>query len=217
MHTLLLCLATAAVGGDVGWQRMPDGSVEYIIQIEPQALDSLRDGRAIQSDLHPNAAKAGEVRSYRIVVGNKTLPRDPPAPPATPKPPDKVADLRLPDPKEIEGGAPQSLPAETGAAARLARPTQYVEPGGTPSADKAAGKVAETQPEQPEKPWMALWGALLGLFASIGVNIFLGWIAWDCRRELLRTRTSAQTTAQRSIATAQPRADPERSPERSPR
>jgi hypothetical protein len=180
MHTLLLCLATVAVGVDVGWQRMPNGGMEYIIQLDPQSLESLRDGQPIQSDLHP---KAGEVRSYRIVVGKNPLPRETPLAP----PPAKTAELKLSAPQEVKPEAPRSLPADSGGAARLGQPTSYVEPGAIRPADKAAErsteKTVETQPEQPAKPWMALYGTLLGLFASIGANVFLGWIAWDSWRQ----------------------------------
>ena len=51
--------------------------------------------------------------------------------------------------------------------------------------------TAETQPEQEGsgKPWLPLSLALLGLFASLGANVFLVWVASDFRgryRALLR-------------------------------
>ena len=68
MGTIMVCLAAAMVGVDVGWRRLPDGGMEYIIQIEPQTLEALRAGEAIQSYV---PAEAGDIRSYRIEVGSK--------------------------------------------------------------------------------------------------------------------------------------------------
>ena len=48
---------------------------------------------------------------------------------------------------------------------------------------KAAEKTApEPIHSEPAKPWLPLMLTLLALFASIGANIFLGWIAWGLRR-----------------------------------
>ncbi len=39
MYTLALWVATAAVGIDVGWQRLPEGGMQYIIQLDPHTLE----------------------------------------------------------------------------------------------------------------------------------------------------------------------------------
>jgi len=57
----------------VGWQQLDDGGYEYIIQIEPEMLDSLRAGRNILSDLPPALQN---IRRYRITVGNEPLPHE---------------------------------------------------------------------------------------------------------------------------------------------
>jgi hypothetical protein len=53
-------------------------------------------------------------------------------------------------------------------------------------AEKAAPpKPAETPippSDTPSQPWMPLILTSLALFASIGANLFLGWIAWSFRR-----------------------------------
>jgi hypothetical protein len=77
-----ICFAAAALGINFGWQRLPEGGMEYIIQLDPQSLDALRAGQPIQSDVPP---AAGEVRSYRIIVGTEKLRCD--VPPEKPKPP----------------------------------------------------------------------------------------------------------------------------------
>jgi hypothetical protein len=71
MHTVVL-LAAAAIGLDYGWQPLDDGGFEYIIQIEPELLDSLQAGEALRSDLPPFLR---DVRSYRIQVGRGQVPR----------------------------------------------------------------------------------------------------------------------------------------------
>ena len=177
MHTLLLCLAAAAVGVDVGWERMPKGGMEYIIQLDPQTLETLRDGQPIQSDLHP---EAGEVRSYRIVVGKKVLPRETP-PPAAPTP--KAAGSKPSDPTELKTEAPGTLPPDSGEAAILEHPAVFMESDTAASSGKPSENQPKTPAEQPAKPWMAMTVTLLGLFASVGANVFLGWIAWDSRRQ----------------------------------
>lgn len=164
MHTLMLCLAAAVLGIDYGWERRTEGGVEYIIQLDPQTLDAMRAGEPIGSDVRP---EAGEVRSFRIVVGTKQLPREAPAsPPRATKvaePPPAAPHALLPDPR----GRP--LPE---------RPANFVEPDSTPKA------VVEVAAEKPGKPWLPLTFTLFGLFASLGANVYLGWIAWDCRRRL---------------------------------
>jgi hypothetical protein len=133
--------------------------MEYIIQLNPQTLETLRAGRALQSDILPGA---GDVRSYRIVVGEGKLPRE--APPA-----------------------PRELPPDPGGKPFPVRPANFTPP--SIPADKPQPKPdAEDKPQEPpvpEKPWVPLTVTLLGLFASISANVFLGWIAWDFRQRLV--------------------------------
>jgi hypothetical protein len=68
---LALCASMAAVGVDYGWQPVAGGGIEYIIQIEPQMLDSLRAGQDIFSDLPRTASN---IRTYRITSGTGPLP-----------------------------------------------------------------------------------------------------------------------------------------------
>lgn len=68
----LLLLAAAMVGVDVGWQPLAGGGFEYIIQIEPDALEALAAGHDILSEI-PEELRG--VRRYRITVGTDPLPR----------------------------------------------------------------------------------------------------------------------------------------------
>ena len=42
MNATLLLVAATLFGVDVGWQKREDGGYEYIIQIEPEMLESLK-------------------------------------------------------------------------------------------------------------------------------------------------------------------------------
>ena len=117
MNTLLIYVAAATLGFQYGWERLPDGGMEYIIQLDSAAIDALRDGQPLRSAI---PSDAGEIRAYRIVMG-----------PGKPK-----RETPLPKPAPVE----------------------------------------------PAKPWLPLTLTILGLFASLGANVFLGWIAWGFRR-----------------------------------
>ena len=80
MNSLMLAVAAASLSLDVGWQPVPEGGVEYIIQIEPQLLESLKR-QDVWSDVPPGL----DIRRYRITVGNETLPRQQPPPSEPPR------------------------------------------------------------------------------------------------------------------------------------
>jgi hypothetical protein len=80
MTGLIFCLSAVAMGVDYGWQPVAGGGIEYIIQIEPALLDSLKDGRDVFSDL---PSSVSNVRRYRITVGSGRLPHHGEPPPAS--------------------------------------------------------------------------------------------------------------------------------------
>jgi hypothetical protein len=49
-----------------------------------------------------------------------------------------------------------------------------------PDAKKGAAEDEPSEP-QPAKPWLSFWLTLLGLFASLGGNVYLLWVALDFR------------------------------------
>jgi hypothetical protein len=56
-----------------GWQQLPDGGIEYVVQVEPELLDSFRkDG--FSSDVPASLQR--DLRRIRIVVGNGKLPNE---------------------------------------------------------------------------------------------------------------------------------------------
>lgn len=72
MHAVVPLLALTALGIDVGWEPAPAGGWDYIIQVEPEALDALSRGVEIASDLPPEIR---DVRSLRLRIGNRPVPR----------------------------------------------------------------------------------------------------------------------------------------------
>ncbi|HEY4760489.1 MAG TPA: hypothetical protein VIH42_07910, partial [Thermoguttaceae bacterium] len=72
MFAQVIWFSTMIVGINVGWQPLPEGGTEYIIQLDPQSLEALKAGETILSDVPPSA---GDVRTYKIIMGTKKLPR----------------------------------------------------------------------------------------------------------------------------------------------
>lgn len=204
MNPIVLALPIALIGVEWGCQPLPGGGMEYIIQIEPELVADLYSGRIrlVQSDVHPALR---DIRSYRIVVGNDELPRQLPdqpsevqtvpaaagdryAPSGSPVPRGGVVASfgGVEGPRTAASQPPALLPAE-GALHRLAeRPVAHVEPvGGASAAAPAAGApIGGSSPA--DRPWAALLATLIALFASLGGNVYLAWIAWESRRRCRR-------------------------------
>jgi hypothetical protein len=72
MNGLAIMMTMAVLGVDYGWQPSTDGQLEYIIQIEPALLESMKQGEKIVSEIHPDARGA---RRFVIQVGTGDLPR----------------------------------------------------------------------------------------------------------------------------------------------
>ena len=69
---VFLSSAVTAQAVHMGWQVLPDGGIEYLVQVEPDLLDSfIRDGGCASSELPPTLR---DIRSIRILVGNEKLP-----------------------------------------------------------------------------------------------------------------------------------------------
>jgi len=99
VYAACLIITSAALGVDFGWQPTDRGELEYIIQIEPQSLESMRSGKAIQVGVPPELQ---HVKVFRVQIGNDELPQV-----ATPAPLGKNVDnrptsgLRLADMPEL--------------------------------------------------------------------------------------------------------------------
>ncbi len=66
----IVCLAAVLLGVDARWPSLPDGGLQYVIQIEPYALDRRESGanEAIRSYVPPYVK---DVRAYQIVMGTQ--------------------------------------------------------------------------------------------------------------------------------------------------
>jgi len=207
MNAVMVCITLAALGIDVGWQPLPGGGMEYVIQIAPQTLELLKSGELIQSDV---PAEVRDIRAYRIMVGTGKLPRElPPAAksgPDAPWSPPKASTVEpsspgTPSPAPPPGpqqtgtpSAPRTLPAEPAGKPISAESATFVEQGGGPQQNGIQPAGASQPPTEPTRPWMVLMLVVLGLFASLGGNVYLGWITWDIHRRyrvLLRQPSQA--------------------------
>ncbi len=169
MGPMTFLVAATLVGFQFGWEPRPEGGCQYIIELNADALDALRLGKPIESDLRPELL--GEVRSIRIVMGDASLPQRlaPRAPAALPP-------------------NPASKPLAEHSVAYVAPP-----PGGNSAVAMGKGtgegdspifvgrKLGQSPGSSATKPWLPLWLAMVTLFASLGGNIFLAWITWDAR------------------------------------
>ena len=253
MNSAVILVALTALGVDVGWQEIEDGSIEYIIQIEPQLVESLKDGHDLTSGIRPELR---HIRRYRIVIGSKKLPQNPPleelqrrwaaekaaaakneeprtepkgepardlkksdVPPAfqvppppfdfpseplgknpfgTPEETDPTDDKQEPtaaDPKDDEPTEKPSLNDDASNPPSTFKPDDTQKPlvehvaayGEADQATNGSEPESTTAIEQdtagaaPARPWGTLIAVLLGLFASLGLNAFLGWLTIEQR------------------------------------
>ncbi len=205
MNPLLVLLATAALGVEVGWEPLPGGGHEYTIQIEPQLLGMLERGtEEIFSEVPPEL----DVRRYRIKVGTGQLPRNL-GQPATPEPgqPDRPPPAdndfdNLPPAGENDAGGLSGVESEPPEDNAASAPAAAQPPEKLPMDGQASGPIEqagfdspsdESQdaapvrarkpalPDEPGRPWSVLVGSVVLLCCSLGANVYLGWIAWDAR------------------------------------
>jgi hypothetical protein len=187
----MLCVAAVALGIDVGWQPLPEGGMEYVIQLEPQTVDLLRSGVEIPSDI---PAYLKDLRRLRITVGNATLARKMPAEavsgpafPASPGGPfprlsakqrasHLFLDALFPPYHPVSVRPPE---VRTGDGERGAGNGGQETGGGGRAMglrEKAAGERLTR--DQPPVSWTLTVGALIG---TVAAAIFLAWIAWEYR------------------------------------
>lgn len=170
MNAMMICLVAATFGGtDVGWKQLEDGGTEYIIQLDPQTIEAMKDGSDFQSPLHPGAGN--DVRSFRVVMNKGPLQRDtPPAKRTTARKATQESNVspKLEPPgKLLPNPSQKPMPGQ---------PAVFEEPENKPS---PIAKAAPAEPVEPSQPWLLM---TLALFASIGANVYLGWVAWESRR-----------------------------------
>jgi hypothetical protein len=200
MYALLI--AAASMGIDAGWQPLPEGGLEYIVQIEPEMLANLSPELLEDniSDIPP--ALAPSVRKIRLTFGSGDLPRQelPEAAPAAVEAPVPAApaNTALP-PGQAVVAAPaanhaDAAPELDGAAEAPAGSTfreQADTPGQVPAVSNrpilggsmtdASAAEADALPPGESKPWLPLVAAALVAGGSFFGMLFFAWIAYDYR------------------------------------
>lgn len=161
MSAVLVLVCSAALGIEVGWRPLPDGGLEYLVQIEPELLETLREGQVLQSDVPPQLR---DIRRWRISVGRGRLPRQEIAPAAAEAPPDLTDPRQRVLPMESDSRfatAPENwspLPARTGPPAATTAPPatgrsqpntapryRITEPAGAERAEPAEAEAAPAE------------------------------------------------------------------------
>src|SRR5205814_4602389 len=56
-----------------GWRAVGQDQVDYVVQLAPQLLSSLREGDEIYMNLYP---EAGSIHQFTVVAGQEALPRE---------------------------------------------------------------------------------------------------------------------------------------------
>lgn len=193
MNPLLILVAATAIGVEAGWEPLPEGGHRYTIQIEPELVRRLESGEDLVSEVPPQI----DVRSFRITLGSGALARidGPPSPQATAQtePPSEPAPndaLAAPDGPAIDAAADNTaaVPASFDGAAADAQPLAATPPerAAEPQLHSAEKPELKAQPgangSAPlDEPWIPLLVAVGFLAASLGANLYLGWVAWDAR------------------------------------
>jgi len=79
MGGTMVCIAAVLLGVDARWPALPDGGLQYVIQIEPQVFERLQSGviEAVGSHVPPDV---DDIRSFQIVMGTQRLAKDAPTP-----------------------------------------------------------------------------------------------------------------------------------------
>lgn len=167
------------------WISLPESGVECLILIEPRAFDELKQpGRTIRGVIPPHVK---DVRGFKVAAGTKqSLPESPKATVAeAARPAEAAVEKAPPDPPAFQPNPSAFQPDPKGRPLRAQRAV-HVEPVGAkrkPPATSPAGQPARQEERaEPSKPWLPLTLALIGLFASLGANVFLLWMAGGFRK-----------------------------------
>jgi hypothetical protein len=136
-----LLLALSAIGVDYGWRPNEQGKLEYIIQIEPELLNSLSQGREIVSFIDPQVRG---VRCFRVRVGTSPPPREMPV--VSEEPPNKT------DLNPIPAADPHRPRNDLAPRADQAPATNPIDSAVRPdSRNDDKSRSAETKPDAPER------------------------------------------------------------------
>ena len=171
MNAVMLMLAMAASGVVTGRAELPGGGFEYVIQIEPQLLDSQPGGVLVSSDIPPGLRGA---RRCRVIVGEGPLPVGVTALADLPEEQLVLAPAKSVDPPPVDDG--KAEPAEFRQPVGVEPlPVTKPELDDEPETPADASDEQQQESENESKPWTVLVLTILVLFVSIGGNVYLGW------------------------------------------
>ena len=212
MNGAAILLVTATLGVDFGWKALPNDEVEYIIQIEPALLESLENGEPIASELMPEVR--GNVRRFRVQIGNAPLPREAVMRRLRPRTSDVAVDEpaakqakheapAIAAPKLDEGAIPKAPEPDRTAAEDSPRRhggTEVLKVVNAPAVASTPEKAVEASasPALPGSSGQWLVGGAIALFISLGANLYLGWLLTTIRRnyhQLVDTVYARNTTS----------------------
>ncbi|MCH7728042.1 MAG: hypothetical protein IH991_16435 [Planctomycetes bacterium] len=181
MNCMMIFMAAATLGVDVGWQRQQNGELEYIIQIEPQLIESLKEGKILTSGIRPALR---DIRRYRIVVGTGKLPQEP-----------SLEELKLQADIDTSSDTQQAVRPRTfhpngDSKPMVKQAAAYDDASKKDRKDNQTGQpktnisghTTSTPIQEAAKPWFPLTLVLLGLFGSLGANIYMGWVTLGTRK-----------------------------------
>ncbi len=209
MSPAVLCVVMATVALEYGYEPMPDGDgIRYMIQIEPEQLERLRQGEAVGSTIPPDVR--GRLEEFQIISGDSPLSKEipprieKPAVPTLPPIPPFETGTAVPGPLNIQSVA-HPLPSETGSEPVPGTegqgeviPASGTEPvwseDGPSGIDPSEGdKEAETD-QSKTTSWPLTFLAMVIAAGSSSGMVFFGWLAFDYRsRYLTLLRTTMET------------------------
>lgn len=179
MFGTILCVAVATLGVDTGWEPNGDGGLEYIVQLDPVQLESLKNGIPYRSDL-PKDLRG--VQTIRFQFGTKKPPRLPlplgksvstgtpsftNASKATPSPSD--ASIAAKPPKELDNGPANKM--------HKAKPAIFQDPVDTNSPSTAKTPIDESAKQtDPPKSLSLLYGVIALTVGLAAAFLYLSWV-----------------------------------------
>ncbi|MEK6236525.1 MAG: hypothetical protein N2C14_17600, partial [Planctomycetales bacterium] len=180
MNLATIAVLTTLIGVDYGYQPADGGGLEYLIQIEPELLDSLQAGELIEviaaSHVPPGLTA---IRRFRVTVGDRALPKIPET-------------VTVPALKPAIG---EDEPLRSTTRRPVQPPIAVQSQEGS---ETAKNDVVANRPLLPDdsanssSTSFAL--ALMALFTSLGANAFLGWVVLGQRRRASETMASSDSS-----------------------
>ncbi len=176
MFATILCVAAVTLGVDAGWEPNGHGGLEYIVQIDPVQLESLKNGIPYRSDI-PKDLRG--VQTIRFQFGTEKPPRVAlPADTHTLLNPLSVADPAKATPSPSDTAPPSTWPGKLATDLKskplVANKANFDDP--LESDALKPGDEESTVQNDPSKPWPLLWGVAALAAGLSAAFVYLAWI-----------------------------------------